>query len=284
VLKGVQRIGEYPVARGSFGEVWKGTYEGKLIAVKVLHVYEKSDLVRLLKKFTGEAVIWKQLRHDNILPFQGVYHLDDSRSRACLVSPWMENGNIRQFLGRHPEQHCVSLVVDIAQGLAYLHDMKPCVIHGDLKGVNILITPECRACLADFGLSTARDFQASSKGVVSTAMSSGGTLRWMAPELIDVQSDPEGHGHISPASDVYAFACVCYEIFANDIPFHEIEQDWAVVPSVVRGERPSRPIGTLSEIRGLDDRLWGLISVCWASCPMGRMTAAQIVKFISGHL
>lgn len=49
VLKGVQRIGKHPVARGSFGEVWKGTYEGKLIAVKVLHVYEKSDLVRLLK-------------------------------------------------------------------------------------------------------------------------------------------------------------------------------------------------------------------------------------------
>lgn len=63
----------------------------------------------------------------------------------------------------------------MASGLQYLHSLKPAVIHADLKGANVLISPERRACLADFGLASTRD------SVViraSSTIKASGTLRW----------------------------------------------------------------------------------------------------------
>jgi serine/threonine protein kinase len=127
VLTDVQLTGKFAVARGGYGDIWRGMFQGKPIAVKVLHVYERSNLVKLLKvsavhhclcpastinkqELASEAIVWRQLRHPNVLPFYGVYHQDNTRSRACLVSPWLENGNIKQFLAQNPDKHCVSLV------------------------------------------------------------------------------------------------------------------------------------------------------------------------------
>lgn len=97
----------------------------------------------------------------------------------------------------------------MARGLEYLHTSKPSIIHGDLKGVNILVKPSGRACLADFGLASAEDSQA----VVASSSSNHritGTSRWQAPELLDTEMD--GSGRNSLASDIYSFACVCYEV------------------------------------------------------------------------
>ena len=44
-----------------------------------------------------EAVLWKQLKHPNVLPFLGVFL--DTSERPCLVSPWMENGNLTRYVG-----------------------------------------------------------------------------------------------------------------------------------------------------------------------------------------
>ena len=49
VLRDVQLPGKFAVARGGYGDVWRGMFQGKPIAVKVLHVYERSNLVKLLK-------------------------------------------------------------------------------------------------------------------------------------------------------------------------------------------------------------------------------------------
>jgi serine/threonine protein kinase len=113
-------------------------------------------------------------------------------------------------------------VLDIADGLAYLHSMQPTIVHGDLKAVsdyflvyrysnlglpqlNILITDDRRACLTDFGLATASDSQVMNFSSLSTEKP-GGTLRWTAPELLN------GTDNSNTKSDIYAFACVCYEV------------------------------------------------------------------------
>jgi hypothetical protein len=46
-------------------------------------------------------LIWRQLSHPNLLPFFGLYHLEDTKSRLCLISPWMENGDITRYLKRN---------------------------------------------------------------------------------------------------------------------------------------------------------------------------------------
>jgi serine/threonine protein kinase len=113
-------------------------------------------------------------------------------------------------------------VFDIAKGLDYLHSMQPTIVHGDLKAVsikisslihefstlqvNILITDERRACLADFGLATTSESQVLNLSSFS-AVRLGGTLRWTAPELLDSTQNNN-----STKSDIFAFACVCYEV------------------------------------------------------------------------
>ena len=88
----------------------------------------------------------------------------------------------------------------------------------DHSKANILITDSRRACLADFGLATAKD---SKSFAITTAVSirTTGTLRWQAPELLDPESD-DALCVNSMASDVYAYACVCYEVLY--MTFHNI--------------------------------------------------------------
>ena len=45
-----------------------------------------------------EGIVWRQLNHPNVLPFMGIYYLDTQQRQLCLVSPWMEEGNLVEFL------------------------------------------------------------------------------------------------------------------------------------------------------------------------------------------
>ncbi|KAJ7113503.1 kinase-like domain-containing protein, partial [Mycena epipterygia] len=229
-LSGLQKLGEQ-VAAGGFGDIWKGLFHGQTVSVKIMRLFEDSDVAAVLKEFGREAVIWRQLCHPNLLPFFGLYYLD---RRLCLVSPWMENGNIMKFLSKELyKTDRLSLILDIALGIEYLH--KSHVVHGDLKPLNILVTPSCRACIADFGLASIADAM-TVRFTHSTVSSRGGTGRYLAPEL--VQGEKAYFG-----SDVYAFACVCYEILTGRVPFHEIPNGMAAMFHVVAGKRPSQPSG-----------------------------------------
>jgi hypothetical protein len=53
------------------------------------------------------------LLHPNVLPFYGVFHWNDERSRICLISPWMTNNNVVQYLERAPNVDRSSLVYGI---------------------------------------------------------------------------------------------------------------------------------------------------------------------------
>ncbi|KAJ7855370.1 kinase-like domain-containing protein [Mycena leptocephala] len=195
-----------------------------------MRVFGDSDVQSILNKFGREALIWRQLAHPNVLPFFGVYYLE---ARLCLVSPWMENGNIKKFLEINKPATGVRLsMVSISIGLQYLH--KENIIHGDLKAVNILVTPLGRACIADFGAS-AITHTMTLLFTTSSANGRGGTARYQALELFQ-----GGQNHFG--SDVYAFACVCYEIMSGTIPFAELPNDMAVMFAVIEGKRPLRPM------------------------------------------
>ncbi|KAJ8077652.1 Rho guanine nucleotide exchange factor [Marasmius tenuissimus] len=270
-INNVEKLGLYPVAGGGFGDVWKGKIAAEIVCLKVVKVYLASDVQQLLNEFMQEAIVWQQLKHPNILPFVGMYYFGEGQGQLCLVSPWMEQGNLVAFLKNAPPEMIdrMLLVSDIASGLAHLHGMK--IVHGDMKGVNVLITPELRACIGDFGLSHVADSHALR---ISTSFASRakGTTRWLAPELLD----PQLSNISTDQSDMYAYGCVCYEIFAGHPPFHGLTDGAVVVAVLVRQQYPSRP-GVLD-----NDVIWELMTSCWSSDPSLRPTAADILERIRG--
>ncbi|KAF9256018.1 kinase-like protein [Marasmius fiardii PR-910] len=267
LIQNVHKLGAHPIAAGGSGDVWKGIIgepPGRTVCLKVVKVYLTSDIEQLFQGYLREAIVWRQLKHPNLLPFLGMYYLEDE-TQFCLVSPWMDKGNLVQFLRATQREHVNhhELVYDVASGLAYLHSEK--VVHGDLKGVNILITPDGRACIGDFGLSRVAD----THGLNFTSSHSrpAGTARWLAPELLR-------GGHPSKQSDIYAFGCVCYEIFTGLHPFPDVRNEMTVLLQVVSGERPSRPL----EITELSDAMWTLIGSCWDADSSSRPTATILVE------
>ncbi|KAJ7483794.1 kinase-like domain-containing protein, partial [Mycena galericulata] len=197
-----------------------------------------------------EALVWQGLRHQFILPFLGI----DRRtfpSAFCLVAPWMKNGTVLKYLKERGLEEVNRLFLEIAQGLEYLHSKN--IVHGDLRGSNILISDDFHACLADFGLATTVSISDTEATTYSpTSSKHAGSVRWFAPELISPQQFGCEKFVRTPATDVYAFACVCVELHTGNPPFSE-SVDAAAMLKVIAGERPQRPVTVL-------DGTWNLVN------------------------
>ncbi|KAL0570838.1 hypothetical protein V5O48_011121 [Marasmius crinis-equi] len=132
-------LGDGPFGGGGFGDIWKGEIgsfatDRMECAVKIVRRYRKEH-ENAFKTHLREAILWRQLKHPNVLPFLGIYHLDNNRKDICLVSPFMENGHLHDFLtnSRPEDVHGQTLMYDIASGVEYLHNED--IIHGDLKEI-----------------------------------------------------------------------------------------------------------------------------------------------------
>jgi serine/threonine protein kinase len=96
------------IGRGGYGDVFKGKFRGKVVALKVLYKNDANNLVsfqclflsrRCLfsfqQAFCREALMWGVLKHNFVLPFIGIHEEEDGT--ALLVSPYMENGTLAQW-------------------------------------------------------------------------------------------------------------------------------------------------------------------------------------------
>ncbi|KAJ7141853.1 kinase-like domain-containing protein [Mycena crocata] len=261
---------EHPLLGGACSDIYRGRFQNTKVALKVMRTFHRgSDLHRFRSNFYREALIWKSLEHPNILPFIGVDRESFSPSTA-MVSPWMVNGTILQYLKSHEriQANVNKLLVEIAEGLQYLHSCN--IVHGDLRGANILIDDEPKACIADFGVSFLSDIPSE-----HTQERAGG-LRWMAPELID----PESFGtQFAPttASDVYAFGCLCLEVYTGQPPFAKLS-DVRTLFMVMGGNVPERPLDTDPF---LPEQLWQLMKDCWVKDRSSRPSMGHVVQNLS---
>ncbi|KAG6905877.1 hypothetical protein DXG01_017127 [Tephrocybe rancida] len=270
-------VPEVSECSGGYADIYKGDFGGHPVCVKTVRLNKNTHMAQFVKKVSKEAILWSQLRHPNLLPFYGIYRY---KSWISFVAPWMENGDISEYLKHHQTSTRVVLAYDVAQGLRFLH--KNGVIHGDLKGPNILVNELGRACVADFGLSSISDKEILAWTSYSSAASRGGTVRWQAPELFDPESDEEKRN--SEASDMYAWACVAYEarwpcIFAGQPPFAHLTREATIMNRVSNGERPARPFKTSPSwsVWGLTDDIWSSMEACWNSEPEERPSAQLVI-------
>ncbi|KAK0464744.1 kinase-like domain-containing protein, partial [Desarmillaria tabescens] len=201
----VTREGPYPIGGGGFADIYKGRLHDTQVCLKVLRIFipEKAR-EKLLRDFCREALVWRQLRHPNILPFLGV-NKDLFAPSYCLISPWMVNGNIMSYLEAHPDHDRLTTLVQVAEGMKYLHSLDPPVVHSDIRGANILVKDDLCCCLADFGLSLFAESQA----LDSTSRMSRGSVRWLAPEYMDSTLFVQSY---RTARDIYAYGCTIVEV------------------------------------------------------------------------
>jgi len=149
--------------------------------------------------------------------------------RAVLVSRWCANGDIVEYLRKNPGSNRIQLIGDMANGLQYLHNQVPAIVHGDLKPHNVLISDQGVAKLCDFGLS--RILSELSKFSQSTSAVSGFTTRYSACEVIF-------EGIKTVKSDVYAFGCTCIHVLFDQRPFPELNNDNRVITAIDNGQSP----------------------------------------------
>ncbi|KAJ7659229.1 kinase-like domain-containing protein [Mycena polygramma] len=222
------------------------------------------------QRFERESAILHSLDHPNIVGFFGI--LDDP-NRMCIVMPWMHNGELNGFLQRNPNAQRRPLAQQIAAGLEYLQDRH--IVHGDLKGANILIDGQGNARIADFGSANILPHASNSSSTVEWPDElSGGTCRWMAPELLAPNRFGRNESQTTFESDVFAFGMVLYETLSGgNIPFHEM-LSMAANLSILAGERPARPPDTA-------DCLWTLANECWRHDPGLRPGIGSIVNALS---
>ncbi|KAJ7827425.1 kinase-like domain-containing protein [Mycena leptocephala] len=228
-VHGVVLLSDRPVKYGGFADIYHGKYtntEGQdvEVALKVLKIFQdQSDDGRhlLLQKFAKEALVWQYLKHPNIVKFHGVDVTTFPAPTMAMVSSWMSQGNVLNYMaGNSPvSRYSITLLDDIIQGLMYLHAEN--IVHGDLCGRNILID-ERRAFLTDFGLAAFVELDTS----IKTSTRKGST-RWMAPELLlpDVYH-PGLPFRQTPASDVWAFGCVCCEVCSESFALFTLRNDF----------------------------------------------------------
>lgn len=185
-----------------------------------------------------------------------------------MVSEWMENGNIRQYVAANPKVNRPAVLLGAADGLMYLHSRK--LVHGDLKGANILIKQDGTSCLADFGFTTIMRTET----CTFSSPTSGGTVRWMSPELLipDEQSELPGR---TVFSDCYAFGMVIYEVLTDKTPFYHITgPDYVVFTRLLQGERPDIPVDTPPAAH--DSGLWKIVEQCWETEPIQRPALSEV--------
>ncbi|KAG6818298.1 hypothetical protein H0H93_006187 [Arthromyces matolae] len=272
------QVEKHPVAAGGFADIHKGTWNGYAICVKKIRIYQDTSTTHTFKQISKEAIIWRQLIHPNVLEIYGVYVWEGGK---CILSRWMENRDINKYLESNPTVSRPQLALDVASGLAYLHSKD--IVHGDLKGANILVDATGRACLSDFGLSSVYDLDIAAWASYSQAASTGGSLRWQAPELLPFQDDDEDDDdvHNTKASDVYAWGCVCIEIFMGHHPFSNAKNNGKVTYLIQSGRPPAQrpdPFNSCWTEAGLSQQIWMFMERCWQKIPSDRPSTADIVK------
>ncbi|KAF4564567.1 hypothetical protein EYR36_002504 [Pleurotus pulmonarius] len=207
----VRRLSHLPVSIRSRADVYEGLYlEHRKVLITELRPNAVTDhtLNPILRRFKREVEIWDRVwkvdRGRHILPFYGF--CVSNGLRPCTVSQWQQNGSAISYVRLHGTQiDHKALIKGIAQGVQILHEMNPPIVHGDLKGENIMISDAGAPLIANFGLSKIIEDINSGTELTDSKSPDSESFRWSAPENFD------GQHRMSAMSDIYSLAMTFYE-------------------------------------------------------------------------
>jgi len=225
--------------RGGMGVVYKATHIAldHQVALKVISPGLAQD-ERFRRRFGEESRIAVSIRHPNVV---AIHHAGEEDGLLFVTMDLIDGADLRGLLGaRGPMDpgHAARVITEVAAALDAAHARG--LVHRDIKPGNILIEgdgPDERVYLTDFGL--ARQVEAST-GVTATGAFVG-TLDYVAPEQIRGE-------RVDARADVYALACVLFELLTGQPPFAARDDKVAKMyahlqeePPRVRLKRPELP-------------------------------------------
>jgi eukaryotic-like serine/threonine-protein kinase len=205
VLSGRYRL-ESKLGSGGMSTVYLALDEvlDRPVAIKLLH-REISEEADQLERFRREARAAARLSHPNLV---GVIDAGEDDGRPYIVFEYVEGRTLKRRIqeeGSLPVDEAVAYAIEIGRGLTAAHARK--LVHRDVKPQNVLIDPDGRAKVTDFGI--ARSLEA--KGLTATGRVVG-TTDYVSPE----QAMGED---VDERSDVYSLGVVLYEMLTGDVPF-----------------------------------------------------------------
>jgi len=270
----IERDGEHYIGIGEHSDLWKGKLEvdtvRTLVAIKVLRGGSSSRpdfREQLIKELRRQGRIWLRLSHPHVAKFYGfVYNFG---MLPGLVLEFYEGKNVMEYTKLESSDDTkLRLVGEIALGLKYLHQQWPPIIHGDLRGANVLVDSKGHAVVADYGLAliiNSSEF---------TSIKTAGTCRWTAPEIMDPPiNDDVPLPQFTLKSDIFSYAMTVFEIFAGEQPFNEKKSEGNVIFAILNGSRPVLPESIESKVD-----LVNLVRQSWSQNPDQRPTARKICR------
>ncbi|KAF8599215.1 kinase-like protein [Ceratobasidium sp. AG-I] len=254
----------YPISSGGFGDVYRGKLvNGSQVAIKTMRIHiNTNESHKPLKDAARELHTWSRCQHPNVLRLLG---LVEFRDQIGMVSDWIEEGNLPSYISRHPKADRYQMSAEICEGLAYLHTAN--IVHGDLKGLNVLISRDGTPMLTDFGNAV---LQESTLQFTATTTRISLSPRWAAPELM------EKAGMYSFAADVYALGMTILETITGELPYHGKSDHGVYVAVAVKKEPPPRPEHSIPLGTEVGDKLWALLTSCWGFEPENRPSANDV--------
>ncbi|KAJ0982499.1 hypothetical protein J5N97_010754 [Dioscorea zingiberensis] len=275
----------YVLARGTYGTVYRGSYDGQEVAVKLLDWGEDgfatdAETAALRASFQQEVAVWHKLDHPNVTKFVGAsmgtsdLKIPEANSTSngqksiparacCVVVEYLPGGNLKQFLIKNrrkklPYKIVIQIALDLARGLSYLHSRK--IVHRDVKTENMLLDTHRTLKIADFGV--ARVEAQNPQDMTGET----GTLGYMAPEVLNGKP-------YNRKCDVYSFGICLWEIYCCDMPYPDLsfaEVSSAVVRQNLRPEIP----------RCCPNALVSVMKKCWDANPDKRPDMDEVVRLL----
>ncbi|KAH7843744.1 hypothetical protein Vadar_020289 [Vaccinium darrowii] len=269
----------YLLARGTYGTVYRGTYDNQDVAVKLLDWGEDgmatAETAALRASFRQEVAVWHKLDHPNVTKFVGASmgtsnlkipseSLTSLPSRACcVVVEYLPGGTLKKFLYSNRKRKLalkivIQLALDLSRGLSYLHSQN--IVHRDVKAENMLLDTHRNLKIADFGV--ARVEAQNPQDMTGET----GTLGYMAPEVLDGKP-------YNRKCDVYSFGICLWEIYCCDLPYMNLS--FAEVSSAVvrQNLRPDIP-------RCCPSSVAGIMKKCWDANPEKRPDMNEVVSLL----
>ena len=211
------------LGKGRFGIVYKAYWHGQ-IAIKEIEFEEcLSEDVSEIKSFNEEVSNLRKTRHNNLILYYGAC----IKPNKCAIVMTLCRG-ISLYKTIHCESFSkitfdwiINIAIQIAQGMAYLHNKQ--MIHKDLRSKNVFIDGH-KAVISDFGLYSITSLNKSLRRRNNLQITKE-CLYYMAPELIRSIGSNKMDNIFSKLSDVYSFGTICYEMFCYDFPFSSYHTD-----------------------------------------------------------